>query len=651
MSESTKIMSLSKNKGAAGKPNFVFLLADDMGFGTISDDTTPFMASLASKAVTLDNYYSQETCTPARAALLTGRYPISIGVQFYEQEVANKGGLPEGETTIADILQNEGYTTYMLGKWNLGNASPRQLPTSRGFDYFLGFLDAYNHYWTKLNPDFPDFMDFMYADSTCYYKYDGDDLAEYSTTIFQNAAVASIDGHDFDESPMFLYLSMQAARAPFDDLSDDHEHGMDDSYLAEVGQAGVQKYITKNIDGTIQQQYFKAVAVMDKAMENIYNALDDKGVLDNTYILFASDNGGCPTAGGRNYPLRGTKGSLFEGGTKVEAFIYSPLLSSKVQGSTYSNLFHVSDWLPTVLSMAEVGYVRYGTYALNGVSHLKAITSGDKAPRSYLLYNYYYDPSSPTVDLWNGKAFAVRNERYKLMHTYDSPMSGAWYADNQKMNFDDDLADFDGCAQFSAVRGGEFKYFLFDLKTDPTETTNLYDTTAAYKAIQEELYDALTDLTKTAAAYCDSGFEEGAEPAWKENDNYIVPWIDETDRRLDAEAPSASSPSSPSPRGHGGRRLGVKYPSNCGMWSGSDSAADADESVKSIQSKNMISITLSPKASVGRTSAGLFSVVARTAAAKTLAALYGTETVTEEPEEEAESVSSPVRAYARGYQH
>jgi arylsulfatase A-like enzyme len=532
----------------------------------------------------------------------------------------------------------------MLGKWNLGNASPQQLPTSRGFDYFLGFLDAYNHYWSKLNPDFPEFMDFMYADSTCYYKYDGDDLAEYSTTIFQNAAVASIDAHDFDESPMFLYLSMQAARAPFDDLEESHEHGMDDTYLVDIGQSGVQKYITKDIDGTIQQQYFKAVAVMDKALENIYNALDDKGVLDNTYILFASDNGGCPTAGGRNYPLRGTKGSLFEGGTKVEAFIYSPLLSSKVQGTTYSNLFHVSDWLPTILGMAEVGYVRYGTYALNGVSHLKAITAGDKAPRAYLLYNYYYDPSTPAADLWTGKAFAVRNDRYKLMHTYDSPMSGAWYEDNQKMNFDDDLADFDGCAQFSAVRGGEFKYFLFDLKSDPTEATNLYDTTTAYKAVQEELYSALTDLTKTAAAYCDSGFEEGAEPAWKENDNYIVPWLDVAGRRLEEGGPAGA------PR-H--RRLGVKYPSNCGMWSGSDTAADADESVHSIQSKNMISIDLSSKASVGRTSAGLFSVVARTAAAKTLAALYGTDadTDTKEIEVEAETVSTPVRAYARGYQH
>ena len=203
-----KVTSFSK-KSSATKPNIVFILADDMGYNSLSEDITPFMSSLAEKSITLGNYYSQETCTPARAALLTGRYPLTIGVQFYEQAAANKGGMPEGETTIADVLQDEGYTTYMMGKWNLGNASPYQLPTARGFDYYLGFLDAYNHYWSKLNPDFPDYKDFMYSDKTCYYMYDGDDVEEYSTTIFQNAAVAAIDGHDFDVSPMFLYMALQ----------------------------------------------------------------------------------------------------------------------------------------------------------------------------------------------------------------------------------------------------------------------------------------------------------------------------------------------------------------------------------------------------------------------------------------------------------
>ena len=168
---------------------------------------------------------------------------------------------------------------------------------------------------------------------------------------------------------------------------------MDDTFLEDIGQSDVQKFIGKKVDGEIQKQYFKSIAVMDKAVENIYNALDEKGVLDHSYILFASDNGGCPTAGGRNYPLRGTKGSLFEGGVHVEAFIFSPMLSSKLQGSAYDNLFHVSDWFPTILSTAGIAYVRYGTYAIDGVSHYDALISDGKSPRETLLYNYYYDPS------------------------------------------------------------------------------------------------------------------------------------------------------------------------------------------------------------------------------------------------------------------
>ena len=229
-------------------------------------------------------------------------------------------------------------------------------------------------------------------------------------------------------------------------------------------------------------------------MAYIYFEMDKKQQLDNTYFIFASDNGGCPTAGGRNYPLRGTKGSLFEGGVHVESFIYSEMDSFKARG-TYGNLFHVSDWFPTILDMAGVKYSPKSKYALDGVSHFDAIAGDDSTPREYMLYNYYYNPSEPDNDLWSGKAFAIRNDRYKLMHTYDSSMAGAWYDDYETMAFDDDLASFDGCAQFMAQKSGAFTYFLFDLQEDPTEKSNLYDSSEKYKAIQEELYSALAGLS------------------------------------------------------------------------------------------------------------------------------------------------------------
>ena len=225
-------------------PNIIFFLADDLGYNSLSSDVSPYLHSLGNKGVTLENYYSQEACTPARAALLTGRYPLSLGLQFYQQGSTQTGGLTLDETTLANVLQDNGYTTYMLGKWNLGNASPLNLPTARGFDYYLGFLDGYNFYWSKRSPDVPMYTDFLYSDSECYYAYDGDNVNQYSTFIYQDSAVASIKNHDFDKTPMFMYLAFQAVRSPFQDYDSKFPDSIPDDYL----ESDILSFIDKSYD-------------------------------------------------------------------------------------------------------------------------------------------------------------------------------------------------------------------------------------------------------------------------------------------------------------------------------------------------------------------------------------------------------------------
>ena len=108
----------------------------------------------------------------------------------------------------------------MYGKWNLGNESPRYLPTARGFDYFLGYMDSSNNYWSKKLPSDEgggDYVDFMYADKQCYYPYDAPDRDQYSTSLYASHAATAIADHDFDQSPMFMYLSFQAVHNPFAD--------------------------------------------------------------------------------------------------------------------------------------------------------------------------------------------------------------------------------------------------------------------------------------------------------------------------------------------------------------------------------------------------------------------------------------------------
>ena len=224
MFQNPKFPDLFADKQASSKemnaPNFVFVLADDLGYNSLSPEVSPFLSSLQEGSITLTNYYAQEVCTPSRMAFLTGRHPLTLGWQYGAQEASESGGLGLDETTLAEVLQLQGYTTFMMGKWNAGNASPRYvntvntahavkadqrhsvphtpmrlpflisyLPTARGFDYYFGYLDGYNNYWSKLRPQSPQFRDFMYSDSQCYYQYDTEDVESYSTNLYGDAAV------------------------------------------------------------------------------------------------------------------------------------------------------------------------------------------------------------------------------------------------------------------------------------------------------------------------------------------------------------------------------------------------------------------------------------------------------------------------------
>ena len=124
---------------------------------------------------------------------------------------------------------------------------------------------------------------------------------------------------------------------------------------------------------------------------------------------------------------------------RVEAFIYSLELEGR---GPYLHSFHVTDWFPTILDIAGATYKPEIGYHLDGVSQFQAVINGGDPPREYMLLNYYYDPYDPTKNLWTGKAAAIRNSRYKLMHTFDNKWSGAWYIAEEEYEFDDDFTQY-----------------------------------------------------------------------------------------------------------------------------------------------------------------------------------------------------------------
>ena len=518
------------------KPNIIFMLADDLGYNSIqySDSTdlkysTPFLTEMANRGIRLSNYYAMEVCTPSRASLLTGRYPLSIGMQFNEVTTTGQWALNASETLLPDALRSGGYSTYGLGKWNLGHFSPRFLPTARGFDYYMGFLTGETYYWSKLLPTQSGVHDLMYSDANCYYGYDGEDMHEYSTFLYRDKAVKVIRNHDFDSKPLFMYLSFQGVHDPYHDHNQ-YTNGIPKEYLPNSTWSGIHSTVV----GRERRQYALSLALMDNAAKKVVKALKQVDQLDNSIIVWTSDNGGCVLTGGRNGDLRGSKGTLFEGGTKVDAFIYSPLLDESVRGSVYSSVMHVSDWMPTILDMAGVSFTPDASRPFDGVSHasnLKLAGTDDvEEVRTTMLYNFYTNIEDMTRDgsawsMWSNSPLAIRTTQYKLVHAYDDGVYSTWYsADDKDADDDNSLENSATCSQTDTL-SGNYTMFLFDLLNDPNETINLYDNDS-FTDLKTDLYNELVRYAKDSNEDYTTFYESiTALPAFVAANHYVVPWV------------------------------------------------------------------------------------------------------------------------------
>lgn len=346
-------------------------------------------------------------------------------------------GLDLSEQLLASALSDEGYMTHIVGKWHLGHHSPRYLPTARGFDTFTGYLSGNNYYYSKRNPVNPVFTDFLEANKTCYSPYIRENMHNYSTHFYGHRAIQIINEHD-QGKPLFLYLSFQAVHDPFVDIVASRQ------IAKNLVSQSIRDQVENKVIGTKRKEVAYALAILDNTVGQIKDALIENGMMDSTYIIFASDNGGCHTAGGKNGPLRGTKGSLLEGGTKVDSFIFSPLIPSERKGFTYKNVFHVTDWFPTLLEMAGKPFVpNRDEYVLDGVSHYASFlddnANNGTSPREVMLYNSYYNVRTFDFDMWKSGSLAIRDERYKLIHFYNNSVYAGWYDTYVENNDDDNM--------------------------------------------------------------------------------------------------------------------------------------------------------------------------------------------------------------------
>jgi arylsulfatase A-like enzyme len=357
-------------QGGEKKPNILFIVADDLGWKDVgfhgSDIKTPTIDSLAAGGVRLEQYYVQPMCTPTRAALMTGRYPLRYGLQTGVIPSGHTWGLPTDEWLLPQALKEAGYKTAIIGKWHLGHADQKYWPRQRGFDYQYGPLIGELDYFTHEQHGVVD-----------WYRNNKKVMEKgYTTTLLGNDAVKLINEHD-PATPLYLYLAFNAPHSPYQATPE---------YL--------DRY--KQIADPSRRAYAGSITAMDDQIARVLAALDKKKMRENTLIVFMSDNGGTFNkmfAGEGdmskikipcdNGPYREGKASIYEGGTRVAALANWP--GHIKAGGAVDQMIHVVDWYPTLVGLAggQTGKAK----PLDGMNVWPTVSEGKPSPRTEIVYN------------------------------------------------------------------------------------------------------------------------------------------------------------------------------------------------------------------------------------------------------------------------
>ncbi len=345
---------------AAGpsKPDIVFLLADDLGNADVgwhgSDIKTPNLDELAESGAKLEHFYVLPVCTPTRVAFLTGRYPIRSGMQLNVLRPQSKYGMPLEERTVANALQDEGYTTAICGKWHVGHFDKAYWPNARGFDHWLGHLEGID-YFTHHN---------YFKNGELDWRRNGELVVEkgYATTLEADEAASVIKKQPADK-PLFLYVPFTGVHGP----------------LQAPNPEAVAAY--QPAMNEPRATLAAALTAIDEGCGRILAALDETGRRGNTLIVFCSDNGGMPP--GRNLPYRAFKSSLYEGGIRSPAFAAWP--GHIKPGTVITEPLHIVDLFPTFVKAA--GGSLEQKLPLDGRDIMPVLTEGKPSPHEDILLN------------------------------------------------------------------------------------------------------------------------------------------------------------------------------------------------------------------------------------------------------------------------
>ena len=407
---------------AADRPNIIFILADDLGYGDLGcqgqkNIRTPNVDRLAAEGTRFTQFYAGSTvCAPSRCVLMTG---LHTGHALVRGNA--KVNLRDTDVTAAELLRDAGYATGLVGKWGLGHEGSSGLPTRQGFDYFFGYLDqhhAHNYYPTFLirNESRVSLPNIVPGEGEF-----GEGVASkkvvYSPTLLRDEALDFIDNHH-DET-FFLYFSNTLP----------HANNEGDAMGMEIPDYGAYS----DRDWPEQEKGHAAmVSLLDSAVGDVLKRLERHGIDERTVIFFSSDNGPHregghePDFNDSNGPLRGIKRDLYEGGIRVPMIVRWP--GKVAAGVTSHFIGNFADVLPTLAELAGASTPP----DIDGISFVPTLLGAANAQRrhDYLYWEFYERP---------GGSQAVRFDQWKAVR---SPMKTG-------------------------------KIELYDLSSDPSETTDV----------------------------------------------------------------------------------------------------------------------------------------------------------------------------------
>ena len=368
-------------------PNVIVILVDDLGYVDVSFNAerlgigsieTPNLDELAEQGLVFTNgYVTFPICTPSRSGLLTGRYPSRFGVEgnIYYNPFDQRLGLPVEETTFPTYLQEAGYRTGAVGKWQLGGAG-RFTPLKRGFDYFYGFLGGRHDYWRvdASRPANANVMPLM--ENKAPASFTG-----YLTDALTDKAIEFVQSGE--EEPFFLYLAYNAPHGPL-----------------QAPEELIEKYADEPTED--RRIYLAMVDSLDQNVGRLLEALEQSGERDNTIVFFLSDNGG--TTWANNYPFSEGKGSFQEGGGRVPFIASWP--ARWLQGQEYEPAVISLDIAATVLGAAKAA-VTDEARPVEGVDLDPYLRGEEEGPPHEALY---------WRDSREDQLAVVRSGDWKLIH-------------------------------------------------------------------------------------------------------------------------------------------------------------------------------------------------------------------------------------------